>query len=125
MIFIFILKTLESNEDVEENMEHDDDQTQQVEDRPMSVIELLVAHREEVNQKKLKIAEMSLNIVENPYDNVSISFKCMPLFVFCPFVGNSSRILFRYYRTQHGCINIFLTLYSTLFKIASTLESFK
>lgn len=38
----------------------------------MSVIELLVAHREEVNQKKLQIAEMSLNIVENPYDNVRV-----------------------------------------------------
>ena len=36
----------------------------------MSVIEIFAAHREQVNQKKLEIAELSMDIVENPYEKV-------------------------------------------------------
>ena len=37
---------------------------------PLSVIEVLAKQKEEMNLKKLQIAQISLNVVENPNENV-------------------------------------------------------
>jgi len=59
------------NEDGEGDGPEENDLLPIMEKEPMSVIEILAAHREQVVQKKLQIAQLSMDIVENPYEKIS------------------------------------------------------
>ena len=61
--------TDEKEGDDEDNEQKEADHIKE-EQQPLSVIEILAAHREQVIQKKLKIAQLSMDIVENPYEKV-------------------------------------------------------
>lgn len=66
-INLFTEKDVNSEEEQEE-----EEMNEGVEEEALSVIEIVAAHREQVNQKKLEIAQLSIDIVENPYEKVLI-----------------------------------------------------
>lgn len=62
------------NEEKDVNSEEEQEEEEMnegVEEEALSVIEIVAAHREQVNQKKLEIAQLSIDIVENPYEKIS------------------------------------------------------
>ena len=72
LIAVMLLLFLEKEESSDDkNIEEGNETEKIIEEEPMSVIEILAAHKEEVNKKKLKIAQLSMDVVEDPYENVS------------------------------------------------------
>lgn len=68
-----IKRSLEQKEDVVEEADasNEPNESESIDQEPLSLVELLAKQQNEVNTKKLEIAQWSQNIVENPDANIS------------------------------------------------------